>query len=414
MIHNQATPLTFLEKTIAVLTGISLPLIFIGRTPMGAALIIAVLLYSFLPDRKQCFELVKGLIFTMPGYLIMAVFIAWTPNITASPIPLESLETIGRSLIFLVCAVLVWSAMAHDKRLADLALKSLLVSAVLLILLAVINLTFLPELYGLIHFDGWTITDVKSGFKSSASTAALLIPMVLWVGWRFKGPWQLAALMVTAGFLFIIYQTGSRAAMAGVIGLIVMAGLLITWRQKSWKLTTVMFVCAVASIWAILYWLQSTRGTPTNLPFELYLPHWLVDWHRQEIWQFALSAGEGFRWFGTGINAIDKLSGARDIIPGTNAGVLPFHPHNWMIEVLVETGIIGFTAMITAIAYKTVTMIRDYLHSGDNALLCAILVWAVFWTSSLFNFSYWASWWQVTFVTATAICLAARSDTTHD
>ena len=74
-----------------------------------------------------------------------------------------------------------------------------------------------------------------------------------------------------------------------------------------------------------------------KLGVEPYLPAWLIDYERQRMWDFALKLMHESPWFGLGINTINFQPGADAQIPNTlDLPMISGHPHNWMIEVLVE------------------------------------------------------------------------------
>jgi len=55
-----------------------------------------------------------------------------------------------------------------------------------------------------------------------------------------------------------------------------------------------------------------------------------------------------------------------------------------------------------------VSFIRRYITFKNPATLTAIAVAAGYWSSGLFNFSFWSAWWQCSFVLMLALCLATR------
>ena len=112
-------------------------------------------------------------------------------------------------------------------------------------------------------------------------------------------------------------------------------------------------------------------------------------------------------WIGFGVNAINYSPGADAIIPGTSdLNLIPAHPHNWAVEVLSETGIIGFLPLLAAISWMVIGLLANFRRTGDLAVLAGIAVSLGYWGSGLFNFSFWSAWWQVSFFLMTSFCLA--------
>jgi O-antigen ligase len=112
------------------------------------------------------------------------------------------------------------------------------------------------------------------------------------------------------------------------------------------------------------------------------------------------------------MNTINFAPGADAVIPNTilKLKMIPSHPHNWVLEVMAETGVFGLLSLFGAIAVSTFHMIRKFLLNGDNAYLIAACMSVGYWVSGLFNFSFWSAWWQMSFVLIIALCLSQKSD----
>jgi O-antigen ligase len=111
---------------------------------------------------------------------------------------------------------------------------------------------------------------------------------------------------------------------------------------------------------------------------------------------------------GWGINTINLVP----LLPGTSpiefgVPVLPSHPHNWVLEIFAETGIVGGLPMLFAVILQFVIMLRRYRADGRPEILAALSASAAFWISGLFNFSFWSAWWQVSYILVLALLYAA-------
>ncbi len=97
-------------------------------------------------------------------------------------------------------------------------------------------------------------------------------------------------------------------------------------------------------------------------------------------------------------------------MPGTRAlEMIPGHPHNWLIEVWAETGIVGLLPLLTTIAASFwIALHRFRADIGDDALV-SLAVFAGYWASGLFNFSYWSVWWQASFFLIAVLGLSLKS-----
>src|SRR3546814_7070845 len=144
---------------------------------------------------------------------------------------------------------------------------------------------------------------------------------------------------------------------------------------------------------------------PFEVMYSLRLPTFVIDAHRQVIWSFTLEHVASAPWFGVGMNVVNNLPGAHELIPGINAEYIPSHPHNWILEILVETGWIGLAlvvAILALLAWKITQRLRRR-HAGGAATAG---LFVAFWTMSLSNFSIWSSWWQGAFLTLLVMLLA--------
>jgi O-antigen ligase len=103
---------------------------------------------------------------------------------------------------------------------------------------------------------------------------------------------------------------------------------------------------------------------------------------------------------------ITRLPGAQDIVAGSTAEILPSHPHNFAVEVLIETGVIGFTFFAVTLLLLLAGGLRALRHCGAaGAALLGLS--AAFWFASLVSYSFWSFWWQATYVLLMALVVAA-------
>ena len=86
------------------------------------------------------------------------------------------------------------------------------------------------------------------------------------------------------------------------------------------------------------------------------------------------------------------------------------HPHNWIVEVLVETGVVGFIPLVVVIVMMFYQFALRYARGRNPAMLAATDVAAGYWGSGLFNFSFWSVWWQTALLLMMVICWAAESE----
>ena len=236
--------------------------------------------------------------------------------------------------------------------------------------------------------------------------AILLIPVLVWAGWRLGGRWPALSVATVVGLLVVIWLTRNRSAMAGLSMMMVVGAGLTMARRRNLAINLVISVVVIAVLTALVLWLNETRGwikTPEGT--VAIVPPWLLDWQRQTIWARTIEMGMNSPWIGNGINVINLLPGADDPLPTSKLHIIPAHPHNWLVEVFAETGVFGAFALLALVLMLCLKLAGDYLKSCDAALLAALLVNVGYWGSGLLNFSFWSAWWQVGYLLLTGLCL---------
>jgi len=392
----------------AVLLATSLPAIIIGRAAVAVLLIVALLVAIFSANRKSIIQKSTSAMYAPITAAVFVVSVIWGLGLLTSVDVWHSLTTEARTILYVSLMVPLWSVLVGDETKFELCLKTLVISSAVLGLVAVIALFMPSPFIGTIRGNPGTPLEPIRILKESASSASLIVPLLLWFAWHHGGRWRLAAGFAVLVMVAIVFLTQSRSALAGLIGAAVVTILLYNFHRRNLMILLVSGLGGILILGFAIDWLYTTRswsvGAYGGGPWPL--PEWLIDPPRQAIWTFAWNAGEPHRWLGVGINVIDKLPGARDWNLLTGTRNIPLHPHNWVVEIVIETGIVGLVGLLSILTLFASKHICRYLRSGSPALLALAGVWGAYWISGLFSFSYWSSWWQVSFLAATAICLA--------
>jgi len=129
--------------------------------------------------------------------------------------------------------------------------------------------------------------------------------------------------------------------------------------------------------------------------FQFKIPINLIDVHRQIIWGFTFNKFQEKPLFGYGPDSSNFIDGSQKDIGIKMTGdmnFIPSHPHNFFLELLLETGLVGTIIFIIVLIY---TNFRVYkINNSENFTIFLIFFNAYFWGSSLVNFSFWLGWWQ--------------------
>ncbi len=406
------TPMTLstpvAPRLMAALVGIAVPCLVFGRAVTAVVLILAVLCIFFLPQRGACVQALAMQARRPFGVMLGVTFALWLPGVVFSLDPLRSVLVWTRMILFVGAAGLIWAAFVEDARMLTPSLRALLVGTAIVLAVSLLALFAVPELLSFVRAKGWQATDAALGLKGFASAAMLLVPVVLWSWYRLGGKWIYCAVAEALGLLVIIGGTVSRSAIAGLLAMLIAGGIMATWSRRQRRVTALAALVVCAMTLAVLAWLYTRPMSPAGAEAPWGMPLWVVDFHRQAIWKFTFGVAMDSPWFGHGINMINYVPGAFDRIPGYAFIYIPAHPHNWVLEVLTETGVVGLAPLLVVVAMMLARLTRGYLRSRDPAILTAMAVSIGYWVSGLFNFSFWSAWWQVSFMILLALCLSHR------
>lgn len=431
MSEQPSTPLAQRAAIVcAVMAAAAVPLRAFGvaleQAALGLSLIAALAVLALDTQARQTLR--EGLASpTAKGAL--TVMVAFAITVPFSHAPLGSAEIGGRTGLFVLAVGLVWAVLRTHEHVHRLLLKALMVCAYVFAVYALLSFFTGPRLswlargeFRLVLDPGVVFVNPASVFKAFATAAMCLLPVVAWAGRRLSGAWRWWGYAFAPLAIAIMVLTYNRSALAGVVAMTI-AGLALLALAKR-RHTTALLATALGIGGSIVAWIAAREieegeavaqatGLTANAT-ATYLPEWLLDAHRQNIWKFAFERFLDHPLVGNGIDQLNRLPGAHEVIPGMtqSAYVVPSHPHNWVLEILAETGLIGFGAVVLALGFVAWRLARNYIRTDDDADLALFVLMAGFWGSALFNFSIWAVWWQLTFLMLFAIISATRKSFT--
>jgi len=274
----------------------------------------------------------------------------------------------------------------------------------------VISVLLLLEVGGVIHSSDTVfgiVLDPPQRFKSFGAVAVCLTPICLWFGWHLGGYWKAAGLLCVPLTAIVLTGAGRQSSLDGMLGLLGGATLILAVYGLIHLPTLprrLLGIACVVGATGLFFWiclnLPAVPVGPEPMP---QLP--LLDWHRHVIWGFAVDTFTQNWLFGVGPNTIDLAEGARDIIPGMRQEYIPGHPHNWLFEIMAETGILGTAALALTLLFLLIELGRR-AASNQAGAWAGIFLCGAFWASALANFSIWAAWWQACFIVLIGIVLA--------
>ena len=406
-----------LALAAAIFCGISAPLLASSPTVSGVALALGLLLLLATPGRFQLVtDLARGAR-TPLGMTIILTFVLWLPGVADSSDLGRSLAIWGRMVGMVIVAALIHYFLSRGS--LDACLRAMVVAALACGVITLMGLYAASPIFGLFRGKGWVDVNAAQILKYYGSALAILAPVVVWASFYLGGRWLYAGFLHLAAAFVVIFAVDSLAGLLGLVAGLVVGG--IVYICQRWHLVRgraaalfliLLAVLLVAAIAWILFKLPPSLGAGQIIdgvyhgPVEPGLPVSLIDAHRQYIWRFAFDAALEAPYFGHGIDVSNYLPGASVLIEKFNQAFIPSHPHNWLLEIFLETGAFGLAFLLAALAL----LLRLWLRIGavsPGTSAAGIAVFVAFWSSSMLNFSIWAAWWQGVFLVLSAIVLAA-------
>lgn len=401
-------------RTLAVLVGIVIPLLVIGRG--ATAILVPVIggLTLFLvrwPQIGRCLTLWKRDALALATGAMLAL---WLVSVAVSIKPGFSAAIWSQAAGLMLLVALLPPLLAEVPANRDLALKALVAASCASIGIAAISIHLWPPLLGYVRpVDTPLAHDSALRLKSYAAVMPCLAPVVLWAGIRLRGAWLFLAIACAAVGLLVVTGTGNRAAVGGYVGAAAIVAFVFALGRAPSK-HRLAFVLALAAALAAAgaFVIAGLPRMPFDGSEQPRLPTWLVDAHRQVIWGFVWDRALERPWFGWGPSTANFLPGADDKIPVIGQTFVPLHAHNWVIQLFSDVGLVGLAAAIAALGLFAKRIVSS-AWGGAGAAWAALTLVAVFFVSTLANFSIWQSWWQSVLVILISIVFATSEPATR-
>ena len=380
--------MTKLSDYAILLIGFSFLFLLFNKIAFGASLILGILiliifnLEVIINQSKRIFKKISKYEVLITSFFLFFFFISAFLSIK----PYRSFLVIIYLNLFIILSFFVFLILLENKKKAIFLFKILSISFAANALLIFIYNVSNYEFHELSKFKGFvnlmTIFTVVNCFliksKFNYITIILLIPNII--------------------------MSGSSASILGIlVGIFLcliffcLKKLQVLNRLKYFIFTISVCVSIILSF--IIYKnLPSKFDQKSIANFEFKIPTNLIDHHRQFIWGFSIQKFILKPLFGYGQDSSNFIDGSQVDIGSKYTGdmnFIPSHPHNFLIEILLETGIFGtfsfilFIYIINARIWKLNQSLEFKLH--------LIFLNSFFWSSSFVNFSFWLGWWQASY-----------------
>lgn len=388
----------------AALFGAAIPLLPFGiavtQGLFGLGLAILLLLTPFEPKVRSTYA---KLLYHPITFALTVMIMVWLATVPWSSAPWESFKVVTRTALYIAGSGLIWSFFYAHQNLQQKALKVLIVLTFVMVVIACASLIFPDDIWKVFQSISGNTKEADLQFKRYSSALLCLMPVLVWGGHRLGGKWNLSAWVTVPGILYVIVAAQSRSSVAGILIMLAAVALVVFWAKG--KLPKIILTVFPLTIVAGITWVL-VLGQRYKEIQDSFLPELLVDPHRQVIWRFVFEKFLEAPWAGHGINRINFVPGADTVRADIGGKLISSHPHNWILEILSETGIFGFSALAIVLSLLAWRLLIRYKYASDEEALALIALSAAFFGSSLFNFSIWSSWWLLTFFVLFAIVSA--------
>ena len=410
------TGLSGYEKIMLSTLGLAIPLLAIGPVAMAAALAIGFIMLLILFSKNGGWGQLLSDIRTPLGGAIGFTLVWWLISSIFSFDPGQSLVAMARVSLYLFFAyALYFELRGHSLRI--LWTFRWMIGATMVMIIYINWVAYLDEdALSVIELIRGKELSFKLAFKKFFSVTSCLIPVFLWFGYKMKGLQRyLVWLLVPLGLAVMWYngEEVSRSAFGGLIGGLLAVFMVIGLSKISAKLRYISVIgLIVATFIGVIGFLESLPRQPFDGMTVQQTAGPFPDVHRQIIWGFVYDRILDNPLLGVGLDTVNMLPESKekfDVMIGKyhrQLEYVPSHPHNWVLEIASESGLPGLLGVLAVLGIFTANLVTRVSDSMSGVSVIVGLT-GVFWVSSLGNFSFWSSWWQLIFMLLVGLLYAA-------
>jgi O-antigen ligase len=382
--------------TSAALIGAAMPLILIGRAVSAGALILGIIIGLIATRGTSLRSTMETLRQSQLCRIIAIMFVAFAASIPLAVDPAHAGKHMLQILGMGFASFLLYTAMREmPRRYVTTVIQFLGVTTVCMAVLAGLDAFLADErLSAALHGRKW---QSLHRLNYMSSVLAVLLPFLwAWLLRRHRDGATLAkwfALPVILGTFLIIFVCGGRAGWVGATA----AAFFFLWHasmhhnlvihRKHWFLGALVVFLGPVAYGAVrgfgAMWDRLGFGEALGLGSG-----------RLEIWSFAIKHFGDNPITGIGLGNFRKL-------PIPPEGIVSnAHPHNFVIQIYLETGMLGALASAAFVFY----ILRLFKHYAEGHLygLAAYASLIAFFVASLANTSIFQPWW-LTFMVFAAV-----------
>jgi O-antigen ligase len=380
----------------ATTLGMALPLVLIGRSVMFVLIGVGIL--TGLAATKGESIRVTGRLLS-DSWLVLLVIALLAVTLLGASLGINVTEAFHKwldvVLVVLGGGLLFFTLREMPGQHLEVLMKSLAVTSFAMMALATGDaLINDPRLSAALH--GARLADNPYRLNTFSSALAVLLPY-LWARLLIKSregePFaRRIALPATLFSIFTLILCGGRAGWVGALA----GGVVFVWLTAYWHRVVMhgkQWLAGVATVAVGL----AAYGLANGFDFMLQRVNFMTDTPggrgplsgRLDVWAAAIRHLGDDIWLGIGLQNYRYLPDAVDI-----------HPHNWLLQMVLETGLVGtllFGVILALVAWRFWGFAKNNLY---GVAACSSLV--AFLTTGLANTSIVNVWW-LSFLMFTAV-----------
>ncbi len=380
---------------------VCIPFVFVPAVAWGrdvAVVVAAALIITMIASRSVPWRATLSAASNAPWLWTAGAFMVWlTASMTWAPyVPMG---TWSKTLLALMIGMLlvVGASKIPNNRLNAIELPIIISIVALLALLAFERLTD----GALIRIDRTEDTSVQI-LNTLSGGLVFLSCLSFPVAWMIYKRWKtsLWPLVFMAAALALSFVYRMDAVPVGLF--IAMLSSMAVLRFGKYAFISVVTAMGLLTLsWAPLSVLAS----------DLALDTWLID-HVDRNWGFRLIiwayVGDAItqHWFiGYGFDSSRVLGAAADLLPERSGTSTFLHPHNGLLQIWLELGLVGVALLATMVVLLTrrilaATPSNSALAATTGALIFYVVIWSL-------SYGVWQGWWLAVLGLTGATCVAA-------
>ncbi len=388
--------MTILQNISSLLIGFSFSLLLFNPIAFGICLGIGILFLLFGIDK----EIYKEQIVSKQSFLIFLSFlIIFSLSSFLSIIPSRSFPVIVYLIIFIILSFYLFKILKENNDLRKTIFKYFFISTnlnILVVFVYVLNnySCYTCPKYGTVNlFTFLKAIDAVERFKGFLNIFTI---NSLIISFFYKSKINFFVILLLIPCLIISNcNSAILGVLLGILSLLIFFLFNIFFKKK--------YFLIFSSILVMLIFLIIAKNLPQKFSIEYVenfqptIPTQIVDIHRQFMWGFSIKKFIDNPILGVGPDTSNFIPEGQKEIGSKYTGkmfLISSHPHNFLIELLLEVGILGFISFVIFIIFLNIEIAKRCTRRQIYLLL---FFNSYFWGASLVNFSFWQGWWQASY-----------------